>query len=124
MHDNPWPKFKKGYRIHGQEFLTFFSHLLLDNRYHIWEADGSNWLLSILPTYSFRRLMRWSSEALLGVTLGRSTFQFYLNVATPDKSQLRTTRSLGHLHLRLGMVFWEGIGSTKTIANGEAKAYR
>lgn len=31
-------KIQKGYRIHGQEFLTFFSHLLLDNRYHIWEG--------------------------------------------------------------------------------------
>lgn len=39
-------------------------------------------------------------------------------------SQLRVTHSLGHFYLRLGMVFWEGIGSTKTIANGEAKAHR
>jgi hypothetical protein len=39
-------------------------------------------------------------------------------------SQLRITRSLGHFNLRLGMVFWEGIGSTKTIANGEAEAHR
>lgn len=68
--------------------------------------------------------MRWSSEVLLRVTLERSTFRFQLNVVTQDKSQLRITRSLGHFHLRLGMVFWEGIGSTKTIANGEAKAHR
>lgn len=57
------------------------------------------------------------------VTLGRSTFQPHLNVTTPDKSQPRITHSLGHYRLRLGMVFWEGIGSTKTIANGEAKAH-